>query len=65
MECKKEQKMSLLQEGHDGPGVAHLSLLHFDSKIWTSDIVIDPTWPIFIFVLEIVKILIKFNEYLN
>ena len=27
------------QGGHDGPGVAHLSLLHCESKIWSSDLV--------------------------
>ena len=55
------------QEGNHGPGVAHLRLLDCDSKIWPSDLVFDPTWPIFILFLEIVKanILSKFNEYLN
>ena len=55
------------QEGHDGPGITHLSLLHCESKIWPSDLVFDRTWPIFILILEIVKasILTKFNEYLN
>ena len=59
--------MYLKQEGHDGPGVAHLSLLDCDSTIWPSDLVFDPTWPTFILVLQIVRanILTKFNEYLN
>ena len=28
-----KQISSFEQEGHDGPGVAHLSLLHCDSKV--------------------------------
>ena len=41
--CLPRQLELIIQEGHDGPAVAHLSLLDCDSKIGPSDLVLDPT----------------------
>ena len=36
-----ETKLCHKEGGHDGSGVAHLSPLHCESKIWHSDLVFD------------------------
>ena len=55
------------EKRNDGPGVPHLSSPHCDSKIWPKNLVLDPTWSVFILIQEIVRanILTKFNGYLN
>ena len=51
--CRKHRKKK--QEGHDGPVVVHLSLPDCSSKIWPSDLVFYPTWPIFTLIRDLTK----------